>query len=86
MFSNVGMGRFPLGPERIEAWARGTCTELAPRDFEDLLELSAVYCAACFDYEKSNDPNPWQPELTEEEDKAHNKAVERAMDIAMGVS
>jgi hypothetical protein len=82
---NTGMGRVPVNPTTLMAWASGTATVLLPKDFEDVLYLSRVYCAACSDYDGTQVQSPYEPELTDEEQAAHDARVKAKMDAVMGL-
>lgn len=62
-----------------------TCTELGCMDFQDLLSASRLFVASYHEFNETDVPAPWQPDMTEEQLERLYKAQERAWDRAMGV-
>lgn len=79
-------GRIPLSAQELSAWAAGTCTELGPADFQDMLDTSRAYVAAFHDFDTRMVDPPWSPEMTGEEEARHMVAQEKLFDMIMGVA
>lgn len=78
-------GMVPLSPQTLTAWAQGTCTDLGPMDFQDILDASRVYVSAYHEFDGKPCFAPWEPDMTEDQIAEIVKAQERAMDRAMGL-
>jgi hypothetical protein len=78
-------GMVPLSPQTLTAWAQGTCTDLGPIDYQDILDASRVYVSAYHEYNGKPFPPPWEPDMTPEQVADAIKAQQRAMDRAMGL-
>lgn len=79
-------GMVPLSPQTLTAWAQGTCTDLGPIDFQDILDGSRAYISAYHEFDGKPCFAPWEPGLTPEQEAEVIARQRAAMDRAMGVS
>lgn len=80
-----GDGAVPLTALELSSWAQSTMTELGAIDFQDLLDTSRAYIATRHEFDGQFVPPPWQPELSEEQERKAAEAEERYFDKLMGV-
>jgi len=78
-------GPVPLTASELRSWAKGCEVDLGCFDFQDILDGSRAYVRAYNEFDAVAVNSPWQPDMSEEEEKQLLAAQERAWDIAMGV-
>lgn len=76
----------PISAVELQAWIGGTCADLGPRDFQDVLSVSRVFVSALDDYSGKNIDPPYSPPLTPEEEAAFHIAQERMFDVLFGIN
>jgi hypothetical protein len=69
----------------LRNWAKGCEVDLGCFDFQDILDGSRAYVRAYHEFDAVAVNSPWQPGMSEDEEKRLLAAQERAWDIAMGV-
>lgn len=83
-FSRGMAGMEPLTPLTLRAWQEGTCTDLGPIDFQDMLDASRVYVNAYHEFDGKACFAPWEPDMTPEQEAEAVARQRAAMDRAMG--
>jgi hypothetical protein len=79
-------GPEPLSAVELRQWADGSETVLGGIDFQDILDASRVFVSGYHEFSEKYASPPWSPEMTPEEEAQAAAALERAWDMAMGVS
>ena len=76
--SSGAMGPIPLSATEIQAWQKGTRTELLPWEFSAIIEMSRGYVSSLLEGEKTETPPPYGDPVREFDRDLVSKKVSNA--------